>query len=141
MKAIDVHVHPGTKEAPLAHHIIASANFDEIRDPSRDQTATRKALAELKILRQRYPDSPYGRQADNRIRIAEATGGRAFFPFQIRDVSDAFMSIQDELRSQYAMAYKPADFAADGRYRTIEILAQEKSLKVRTRKGYYAPKQ
>lgn len=74
-------------------------------------------------------------------RIAEATGGRAFFPFQIRDVSDAFRSIQDELRSQYAMAYKPADFATDGRYRTIEILAQEKSLKVRTRKGYYAPKQ
>jgi VWFA-related protein len=74
-------------------------------------------------------------------RIAEATGGRAFFPFQIRDVSDAFRSIQDELRSQYAMAYKPADFAADGRYRTIEILAQEKGLKVRTRKGYYAPKQ
>lgn len=74
-------------------------------------------------------------------RIADATGGRAFFPFQIRDVSDAFRSIQDELRSQYAMAYKPADFAADGRYRTIEILAQEKGLKVRTRKGYYAPKQ
>ena len=74
-------------------------------------------------------------------RIAEATGGRAFFPFQIRDVSDAFVSIQDELRSQYAMAYKPTDFAADGRYRTIEILAQDKGLKVRTRKGYYAPKQ
>lgn len=74
-------------------------------------------------------------------RIADATGGRAFFPFQIRDVSDAFLSIQDELRSQYAMAYKPANFVADGRYRTIEILSQEKGLKVRTRKGYYAPKQ
>jgi VWFA-related protein len=73
-------------------------------------------------------------------RIADATGGRAFFPFQIRDVSDAFTSIQDELRSQYAMSYKPADFVADGRYRTIEIFAREKSLKVRTRKGYYAPK-
>jgi VWFA-related protein len=74
-------------------------------------------------------------------RIAEATGGRSFFPFQLRDVSDAFVSIQEELRSQYAVAYKPADFAADGRYRTIEILAQNKSLKVRTRKGYYAPRQ
>jgi VWFA-related protein len=74
-------------------------------------------------------------------RIADATGGRAFFPFQMRDVSDAFLSIQEELRSQYAMAYRPANFVADGRYRTIEILAQEKSLKVRTRKGYYAPKQ
>jgi len=74
-------------------------------------------------------------------RIADATGGRAFFPFQIRDVSDAFTSIQDELRSQYAMAYKPADFAADGRFRAIEISTQEKGLRVRTRKGYYAPKQ
>jgi Ca-activated chloride channel homolog len=74
-------------------------------------------------------------------RIAEATGGRAFFPFQMRDVSDAFTSIQEELRSQYAVAYKPANFVADGRYRTIEILAQDKGLKVRTRKGYYAPKQ
>ena len=73
-------------------------------------------------------------------RIADATGGRAFFPFQIRDVSDAFTSIQDELRSQYSMSYKPSDFVADGRFRTIEILAREKGLKVRTRKGYYAPK-
>jgi VWFA-related protein len=73
-------------------------------------------------------------------RIADATGGRAFFPFQIRDVSDAFTSIQDELRSQYAMAYKPADFAADGRFRTIDVLAKEKGFRVRNRKGYYAPK-
>ena len=73
-------------------------------------------------------------------RIAEATGGRAFFPFQMRDVSDAFLSIQEELRSQYAVAYKPVNFVADGRYRMIEILAQDKNLKVRTRKGYYAPK-
>ena len=66
-------LHPGTKDAALAHHIIASANFDDIRDPARDQTATRKALAELKTLVQRYPDSPYTKQAGNRIRIAEDT--------------------------------------------------------------------
>ena len=66
-------LHPGTKDAALAHHIIASAHFDEIRDPARDQTATRKALAELKILRSRYPSSPYSRQAENRIRLAEDT--------------------------------------------------------------------
>jgi outer membrane protein assembly factor BamD len=64
-------MHPGTKDAALAHHIVASANFDEIRDPHRDQGATRKALAELKTLVQRYPDSPYSKQAVNRIRIAE----------------------------------------------------------------------
>jgi len=74
-------------------------------------------------------------------RIADATGGRAFFPFQMRDVADAFLSIQEELRSQYAVGYKPANFIADGRYRTIEIQGPGKGMKVRTRKGYYAPKQ
>src|SRR5579863_3059113 len=49
-------------------------------------------------------------------RIAEATGGRAFFPFQIRDVANAFAEIQNELRSQYAVSYKPSDFKADGHY-------------------------
>jgi outer membrane protein assembly factor BamD len=64
-------MHPGTKDACLAHYVVASANFDDIKDPHRDQTATRKALAELKQLVQRCPDSPYGKQAVNRMRIAE----------------------------------------------------------------------
>lgn len=64
-------VHPGTKDAPLAHHIIASAYFDDIRGADRDQTSTKKALEQLKILKTRYPDSSYARDADNRIRLAE----------------------------------------------------------------------
>ena len=75
-------------------------------------------------------------------RIADATGGRAFFPFQIRDVTNDFSEIQDELRSQYAVSYKPADFKTDGRYRTIEIVANDrKTFRVRARRGYYAPVQ
>ena len=66
-----VALHPGTKEAPLAHHIIASAYFDDIKGANRDQTATRKALEQLKILKTRYPDSEYAVNADNRIRLAE----------------------------------------------------------------------
>jgi Ca-activated chloride channel family protein len=73
-------------------------------------------------------------------RIADATGGRAFFPFQIRDVSNDFAEIADELRSQYAVSYKPADFKTDGHYRTIEIVANDrKNFRVRARRGYYAP--
>src|SRR5271165_741391 len=75
-------------------------------------------------------------------RIADATGGRPFFPFQIRDVVNAFAEIQDELRSQYSISYKPADFKADGHYRTIEIVAKDnKNFRVRARRGYYAPAQ
>lgn len=64
-------MHPGTKEAALAHHIIISSYFDEMVGPNRDQTNARKALAELQTLKARYPDSPYARDADNRMRIAE----------------------------------------------------------------------
>jgi len=72
--------------------------------------------------------------------IADATGGRAFFPFKIEEVADAFSQIQEELRSQYAISYKPADFLADGKYRSIDIEALNKKYKVRGRKGYFAPK-
>jgi len=72
-------------------------------------------------------------------RIADATGGRWFEPFQVTDVANAFAQIQADLRSQYALAYRPADFKHDGRYRTIEILAEHKGLKVHSRHGYYAP--
>jgi VWFA-related protein len=75
-------------------------------------------------------------------RIADATGGLAFFPFQIRDVVNDFAEIQDELRSQYAVSYKPADLKPDGHYRTIEIIANDrKNFKVRARRGWYAPTQ
>jgi VWFA-related protein len=75
-------------------------------------------------------------------RIADATGGRAYVPFQLNEVANAFAAIQEELRSQYAISYKPADFISDGRYRSVEILAQgQKGLRVRSRHGYYAPSQ
>jgi VWFA-related protein len=74
-------------------------------------------------------------------RFAEETGGKAFFPFKIEDVANAFTEISDELRSQYAISYKPADFTADGKYRKIDITADNKKYHVRARKGYYAPRQ
>ena len=73
--------------------------------------------------------------------LADATGGRAFFPFKMKDIKSSFAAIEDELRSQYVISYHPADFEADGRYRPIEITALKKDLQVRARKGYYAPKQ
>jgi Ca-activated chloride channel family protein len=73
--------------------------------------------------------------------IAEATGGRSFLPYKIKDIKNSFAAIEDELRSQYVVSYRPADFDADGRYRAIQITALKKDLQVRARKGYYAPTQ
>ena len=73
-------------------------------------------------------------------RIADATGGRAFFPFKVEDVTDAFTQIQDELRSQYALSYRPSDLKRDGAFHSIEIVAEKhKDMHVRARRGYYAP--
>jgi Ca-activated chloride channel family protein len=72
--------------------------------------------------------------------IAEATGGRSYVPSQISAVADAFAAIQEELRSQYAVSYKPAAFRPDGHYRSIEVQAQnQKGLRIRSRKGYRSP--
>lgn len=66
-------LHSGTKEAALAQHIIASAYYEDIRGPQRDQAATKKALAAYRTLKTRYPDSSYAKDAENRIRICEDT--------------------------------------------------------------------
>lgn len=66
-------MHPGTKDAPLAHNIMASAYFDDMKGANRDQTSTRKALEQYQILKTRYPDSSYAQDADNRIRICQDT--------------------------------------------------------------------
>jgi len=73
--------------------------------------------------------------------LADATGGRAFFPYKMKDITRSFTAIEEELRSQYAVSYKPSDFSADGRYRSIEITSLKKELQVRARRGYYAPRQ
>ena len=85
------------------------------------------------------PATRFDTQVDEQL--AEATGGRAFFPYKMKDITHAFAAIEDELRSQYVVSYKPADFDADGRYRTIEIISLKKDLQVRARKGYFAPRQ
>lgn len=73
-------------------------------------------------------------------KIAEATGGRAFFPHSLDQMPASFQAIQEELRSQYALVYKPADFQDNGAFRTIYLFCLDRRYKVRALKGYFAPK-
>ena len=82
-----------------------------------------------------------GKGDDILQKIAEATGGRAFFPPSIDEISSGFSSISEELRSQYALTYTPADFRADGAFRTIYLFANDRRYQVRARKGYFSPRQ
>ena len=76
---------------------------------------------------------------DNLKLLAESTGGRAFFPTKLDDVSAAFSDIQDELRSQYSVSYRAENLVANGQFRPIQIIADSKKFKVRAKKGYYVP--
>ena len=75
---------------------------------------------------------------DNLKLLAESTGGQAFFPIQMDEVSMAFRSIQDALRSQYSVSYRAENFVANGQFRPIQITT-DKRFKVRAKKGYYVP--
>jgi VWFA-related protein len=72
--------------------------------------------------------------------IADATGGRAFYPTRIEDVAQGFASIEEELRSQYLLEYVPSDFKQDGAFRTIYLQANDRRYHVRAHTGYFAPK-
>jgi Ca-activated chloride channel family protein len=75
---------------------------------------------------------------DTLVKISLATGGTTFFPKRIEDIANEFHAIQDELRSQYALAYKPSDFKTDGSFRTIYFEALDRRYTVRAPKGYFA---
>lgn len=74
-------------------------------------------------------------------RISESTGGRAVFPKRGKDLEQAFIQLEQDLRQQYLLAYTPKNEASDGSFRKIEIrVANRKDLKLQHRKGYFAPK-
>ena len=86
-------------------------------------------------------NSPSRDRGDDVLKaMAEATGGRAIYPPDMEHVADAFRAIQDELRSQYSLVYKPADFKADGTFRPIYLVAMDRRYKVRVSKGYFTKK-
>ena len=76
-------------------------------------------------------------------KIADQTGGRAYFPKHERDLREAFNQIQQDLREQYLVAYSPRNKSRDGSYRKIEIQLvnpnlKQQNLKLNYRSGYFA---
>jgi Ca-activated chloride channel homolog len=74
-------------------------------------------------------------------KLAESSGGRAFFPYSPDRLDDVFDLINEELRSQYSLAYVPTNRKHDGKFRKIRVqIEQGRGLTIRHRQGYYAPK-
>ncbi|HEX6278382.1 MAG TPA: VWA domain-containing protein, partial [Pyrinomonadaceae bacterium] len=76
-------------------------------------------------------------------KISERTGGRAYFPRDENELRQAFRQIQEEMRSQYLIAYEPTNRALDGSYRKIEIQLvnrelEKQKVRITHRQGYFA---
>jgi len=76
--------------------------------------------------------------------MAEETGGVAFFPKDVSEVTAITSQIAHDIRNQYTIVYKPTKPQSVGGYRTVKVQANAKGykhLQVRTRSGYYAGRQ
>lgn len=80
------------------------------------------------------------RKDSDLVKLAEETGGAAFFTGDMLSLERSFTRISKELRAQYLITYKPVNDSYDGSFRKIEVkLASGKnSHKVRTKQGYRA---
>jgi Ca-activated chloride channel family protein len=88
--------------------------------------------------------SAMGRMEQQRFlrQITEASGGQAFFPPSVRDLEKVYAQISTEIRTQYTLGYLSDNTRTDGAWRKVEIRLTKpgsRELRVRSRKGYYAP--
>jgi VWFA-related protein len=74
-------------------------------------------------------------------RFAEETGGSFFSPHpRLAEIQAAFKAISQELQGQYSLAYIPVNHKKDGSFRSIDLRCKVNGVRIRARKGYYAPK-
>ena len=141
--ACKTHMMSDDSDRPVRHAlIIVSDGEDNQSEHTKAQAIEMAERAQVIIYTISTDDSGLILRGDKILeQISDATGGRAFFPFKMKDIKNSFSAIEDELRSQYVISYHPANFDADGRYRSIEITSLKKDLQVRARRGYFAPVQ
>lgn len=76
--------------------------------------------------------------------LAEATGGQAYFPDRLDQVTPICEEVAKEIRNQYTLGYYPANTSHDGAFRPVQVKVIPPNgrgkLAVRTRSGYFAPK-
>jgi len=127
--------------------IILLSDGDDTRSRRKKQEAIDRAIKANVVVYSigiRDEDFPNGKMRVNElIKLSDATGGRAFFPRPVSDLSSAFAQIEQELRSQYLVAYTPTNKTFNGAFRQvrIEIVNPElrkQKLRLLYRQGYYA---
>jgi VWFA-related protein len=83
---------------------------------------------------------------DSLLRIAETSGGRAFFPNDVDEARMYMERVARDLREQYTLGYFPTNTARNGRWRSIRVdvvppvgMRKNARLNPSYRHGYYGP--
>ncbi len=71
--------------------------------------------------------------------LADITGGQAFFPASVKELDRVYEKVLAEIRAQYTMGYLSTNDKTDGAWRKVEVRVVRKDLRVRSRRGYFAP--
>jgi Ca-activated chloride channel family protein len=111
-------------------------SFEEVLDLAKRSETAIYAIA----LRGNDVQAKGFREAEFVMRtLAQETGGRAFFPARIDDLTGVYAQIADELASQYTLGYVSANARRDGAWRRLVVQVARANITPRTKKGYYAP--
>ncbi|HEU0173299.1 MAG TPA: VWA domain-containing protein [Blastocatellia bacterium] len=84
---------------------------------------------------------PAKKAKDLLTRLAEDSGGRAFFPTDVREMPAIAAQIAKDLRAQYVISYYPSNDMRNGSFRSVRVVVDhgdKRKLIARTRHGYYA---
>jgi VWFA-related protein len=71
--------------------------------------------------------------------IADVTGGQAFFPAAVKDLDGVYEKVVAQIRAQYTVGYLSTNEKTDGGWRKVDVKVTRKDLRVRSRRGYFAP--
>ncbi len=126
--------------------VIVSDGVDTLSDLTFDQVLSRAQEADCQIYAVQTGQSESANlrdlAAERRLQEFTAqTGGAVYTPRGTSDLDKAFEQIAADLSQQYVLSYYPGNEIADGRFRRINLrVVTRPNVRVRTRKGYYAPK-
>jgi VWFA-related protein len=124
--------------------ILLSDGVDTFSKKKLDEAVQAAQRAEAVIYSIGIGDNFYNGVDEGALKkISEHTGGRAYFPRDENELRQAFKQIQEEMRSQYLIAYEPTNRALDGSYRKIEIQIvnpelEKQKVRLSHRQGYFA---
>jgi len=75
-------------------------------------------------------------------RLTGQTGGAVYLPKSMPELDEAFDQIAADLAQQYVLSYYPPAEHRDGRLHVLDLKVKARNdVRIRSRKGYYAPKQ